>query len=180
MSDQQNAAEMEETPPKKKSKLLLIALVLALLLGGGAFYGVYSGMIPLPFGGEPEVAEGEAGESEGDGDGKQAKKKDHVPIDQVAFLPLDEMVISLGPDAKSRHLKMRLSIEVAPESLNDVTTMTPRILDVLNTFLRAVDERDFELPRGMLRLRAQMLRRVQLVTPQGAVRDVLIQEFVLN
>ena len=67
---------------------------------------------------------------------------------------------------------MRLSIEVAPESLNDVTTMTPRILDVLNTFLRAVDERDFELPRGMLRLRAQMLRRVQLVTPQGVVRDV--------
>ena len=176
MSDQQNAAEVEETPPKKKSKLLLIALVLALLLGGGAFFGVYSGMIPLPFGGEPEVAEGEPGHS----DEKQAEKKERTPIDQVAFVALDEMVISLGPDARSKHLKMRLSIEVVPESLNDVTTMTPRIVDVLNTFLRAVDERDFELPRAMLRLRAQMLRRVQLVTPQGAVRDVLIQEFVLN
>jgi hypothetical protein len=32
----------------------------------------------------------------------------------------------------------------------------------------------------MLRLRAQMLRRVQLVAPAGTVRDVLIQEFVLN
>ena len=56
----------------------------------------------------------------------------------------------------------------------------PRINDVLNVYLRAVDERDFEVPRAMVRLRAQMLRRVQLVTPPGAVRDVLIQEFVLN
>jgi len=31
----------------------------------------------------------------------------------------------------------------------------------------------------MERLRAQMLRRVKLVTPEGAVRDLLIQEFVL-
>ena len=176
MSDQQNAAEVEETPPKKKSKLLLIALVLALLFGGGTFFGVYSGMIPLPFGDEAEMVADESGH----GDEKHAEKKERAPIDQVAFLALDEMVISLGPDAKSKHLKMRLSIEVTPDSLGDVTMMTPRILDVLNTFLRAVDERDFELPRAMLRLRAQMLRRVQLVTPQGAVRDVLIQEFVLN
>jgi len=32
----------------------------------------------------------------------------------------------------------------------------------------------------MERLRAQMLRRVQLVAPPQSVRDVLIQDFVLN
>ena len=90
------------------------------------------------------------------------------------------MVISLGPAATARHLKVRVSIEVDPESTEAVTALTPRIVDVLNTFLRAVDERDFEVPRAMTRIQAQMLRRVQLVTPHGAVHDVLIQEFVLN
>ena len=71
-------------------------------------------------------------------------------------------------------------IQVEPGREADVTGVTPRIVDVLNTYLRAVDERDLEIPRSMLRLRAQMLRRVRLVSPPGAVRDVLIQQFVLN
>lgn len=173
MSDDPNVAEADEAP-KKKSKALLFALVGALLLGGGAFYGVYSGMIPL--GGEEPVAEGESGYP----DEGQAEKHEPAEHEPVAFVPLEEMVISLGPTAQSRHLKVRVSIEVDPESTEAVNQMTPRIMDVLNTFLRAVDERDFEVPRAMTRIRAQMLRRVQLVTPHGAVRDVLIQEFVLN
>jgi len=32
----------------------------------------------------------------------------------------------------------------------------------------------------LLRLRSQMLRRVQVVTGEGRVRDLLIMEFVLN
>ena len=56
----------------------------------------------------------------------------------------------------------------------------PRILDVLNTYLRAVEVRDLEQPASLARLRAQMLRRVQVVTGEGRVRDLLITEFVLN
>ena len=56
----------------------------------------------------------------------------------------------------------------------------PRIVDVLNTYLRAVEVRDLEEPAAMARLRAQMLRRVQVVTGEGRVRDLLVTEFVLN
>ena len=181
MSDEQNAEGAEDGPPKKKSKKLLIVLLLVPLLGGGAFYGVYSGMIPLPFGEDPVEQHSEAGEhGNEEASDNGSEKGEHTPVSQVSFIPLEEMVISLGPNAKARHLKMRVSIEVASESEGDVTAVTPRIIDMLNTFLRAVDEQDFEVPRSMLRLRAQMLRRVQLVTPKGSVRDVLIQEFVLN
>ena len=181
MTDQPDIAEGEEAPPKKKSKMLLIALILVPVLGGGAFFGVYSGMIPLPFGSEPVPAEdGAHGDGENHADDGHGAEEERLPVSQVAFVPLDEMVISLAPGATSKHLKLRLSIEVTPESMNDVTAVTPRIVDVLNTFLRAVDSEDFEVPRSMLRLRAQMLRRVQLVTPKGSVRDILIQEFVLN
>ena len=56
----------------------------------------------------------------------------------------------------------------------------PRILDVLNTYLRAVEVRDLEEPAALVRLRAQMLRRVQVVTGEGRVRDLLVTEFVMN
>ncbi len=165
--------------PKKKSKGMLFGLIGAVLLGGGAFFGVYSGMIPLPFGGgEAEETHGEehAGEEGGESSGDEAA----AALPPVAFLPLEPLIISLGPDARSRHLKVTITVEVVPGTEENVLLVQPRIIDVLNTFLRAVDERDFEVPRSMMRLRAQMLRRVQLVTPKDSVRDVLIQEFVLN
>ena len=56
----------------------------------------------------------------------------------------------------------------------------PRVLDVLNTYLRAVEVRDLEQPSSAARLRAQMLRRVQVVTGEGRVRDLLVTEFVMN
>ena len=49
----------------------------------------------------------------------------------------------------------------------------PRVLDVLNTYLRAVEVRDLEEPASLARLRAQMLRRIQVVTGEGRVRDLL-------
>lgn len=179
MSEAAEPAEAgDEEQPKKKSKVLLFGVVGALLLGGVSFYGVYSGLIPLPFGEEPASKEG------GDKAKKAAKDtKDpysNEPAEAAAFVPVEEIVISLGPEAKSRHLKLVVNLEVVPGTESTVTALMPRVMDVLNTYLRAVDERDFESPNAMMRLRAQMLRRVQLVTPETTVRDVLIQQFILN
>ena len=167
-----------ETPKKKGSKILLLALPVALLLGGGAFYGVYSGIVPLPMAGAGEKPAKDA--AHGSDDAPEMLEADRGGATIAAFVPLDPMVVSLGPDSSSRHLKVSVQIEVAGESTADVAALKPRIADVLNTFLRAVEPEILERPREMTRLRAQMLRRVQLVTPAGTVRDVLIQEFVLN
>ncbi len=179
MTAEAEQIEDGDEEPKKKSKGLLFGLIGAVLLGGGTFFGVYSGMIPLPFGGGPAEENAEA-HAEGEGEQGEMAAEQDTSAPTYAFIPMEPLVISLGPDAKSRHLKVSLTIEVTAGSEEAVTMVTPRINDVLNTFLRAVDEREFEIPRSMLRLRAQMLRRVQLVTPKNAVRDVLIQEFVLN
>ena len=159
---------------KGKSKLLLVACILALAAGGGGFYAVYSRLLVLPFigGGEGEpdtVASGHGG-----GPGGSAH-----PFEPGAFIHLEPLIITLGPQSQSEHLKITLAIEVGPGRVAEVEAVKPRVIDILNGFLRAVDEREFEVPRSMERLRAQMLRRVKLVTPEGAVRDLLIQEFVL-
>ena len=67
-----------------------------------------------------------------------------------------------------------------PGAEADVTKLTPRVMDVLNSYLRAVAVSDLEDPSALVSLRAQMLRRIQLVTGEGRVRDLLIMEFVLS
>ncbi|MEM9147643.1 MAG: flagellar basal body-associated FliL family protein [Pseudomonadota bacterium] len=178
MSDAAETEEVAPEQPKKKgSKVLLIALVAALLLGGGSFYGVYSGLIPLPFGNKEEMAEGK-----GMADHKMAEplEAEGEPEKEMAFVAVEPILVSLAPGGPAAHLKLSLQLEVDPEKSADVTARLPRVADVLNTFLRAVEVGDLERPRSMLRLRAQMLRRVQLVVGPGAVYDLLIQEFVLN
>ena len=166
MAENEEIVDGEEETPKKKSKRpLLIGVVLALLLGGGGFYAVYSGMI---LGAPPTEEQAVAHETPADA------------LPPIAFVPLDPLIISLGPRAGSRHLRFRAELEVDPQYQQDVEKLLPRVLDVLNSYLRAVDLRDIEDPSALINLRAQMLRRIQLVTGEGRVRDLLIMEFVLN
>lgn len=172
-----------DLPKKKRGRALLIVVPLALALSGGTFYGVYSGLIPVPLldagSGRAETAAGGSGKQDAAGpEALEAARS--APFSMPAFVPLDPLVISLGPNAGARHLKVVLSIEADPAREDAVTAVKPRVADVLNTFLRAVEVSDIAEPAAMVRLRAQMLRRVRLVAPEGSVRDLLVQEFVLN
>ncbi len=101
-------------------------------------------------------------------------------LPDISFVPVTPMVVSLGSNASSRHLRFTAELEVAKAYQPDVILLMPRILDVLNGYLRAVDAAQLEDPTALIRLRAQMLRRVQIVTGEGRVRDLLVTEFVLN
>ena len=153
---------MDETSPKRSKMPLLIGLGLALLLGGGGFYAAWSGLILGPPG---ETAHADEAPS---------------PLSGIAFVPLETLVISLGPDSRSEHLRFSAQVEVVEAAAADVSLLAPRILDVLNSYLRAIDTADIENHAAMSRLRAQKLRRIQIVTGEGRVRDLLITEFVLN
>lgn len=159
----------EGAPAKsgRSKKGLLFGLVGALLLGGGGFYAVYSGTLDALLGSGP------AGKSSG------AEKVEGL-VGDVAFVPMEPIVISLAPGASARFLRFTGQLEVEPGHAAEVTQLMPRVIDVLNTYLRAVDVRDLEQPASIPVLRAQMLRRVQVVTGEGLVRDFLITEFVLN
>ncbi len=158
--------------PKKKKLGLILGLVAALALGGGGFYAVYAGFF------DPTSLLGGGGGHGGGGHGEG----DSAPsvLGDVAFVPMDPIMISLAPGSTARHLRFSGQLEVAPDHSAEVTALMPRVLDVLNTYLRAVEVRDLEDPASLARLRAQMLRRIQVVTGEGRVRDLLVSEFVLN
>ncbi len=144
-------AAIEEPAKKRSKKPLLIGLMLALLLGGGGFYATFSGLIL------------------GGGEDHTEEEMLPGPLAGIAFVPLETIVVSLAPDSGSEHLRFTAQLEVVESAVKDVTTLTPRILDVVNSYLRAIDTASM-----------QMLRRIQVVTGEGRVRDLLITEFVLN
>lgn len=154
-------ATLDDMPRKRSKKPLMIGALLALVLGGAGFYATWSGLV---------LGDTEHGET------------DHAPgpLQGIAFVPLETMVVSLAADSGSEHLRFTAQVEVVEAAVADVTLLKPRILDVLNSYLRAIDTASIEDPQAMARLRAQMLRRVQIVTGEGRVRDLLITEFVLN
>lgn len=152
----------QEANPKKSRMGLILGVVLAIVGGGGGYFAVSSGLV-LGTAEETEVA-----------------IPAPAPLDAVAFVALDPLVVSLGADASSRYLRFTAQVEVVPGQEASVEAVKPRIVDVLNGYLRAVEISDLEDPAALLRLRAQMLRRIQIVTGEDRVRDLLIMEFVLN
>lgn len=161
-----NSEITEDSASKKGSKLPLVAgLVLALIGGGSGFFAVYSGLLyPMPKHGE---------ESE-------AQIEEPTDLPDIGFVPLEQIIVSLGRQSNSRHLQFRAQLEVPKKHQSDVEVMVPRVIDVLNGYLRALEPSDIEGSQALIRIRAQLLRRVQMVVGDGRVNDLLVMEFVLN
>ncbi len=140
----------------------MIGLLLFALCGGGGFYAIHAGLLSkavAAFAGAPASA---------------------AKLPDITFVPVHTLVVSVGEGATARHLKFTSSLEVSPAARAEVSALLPRILDVMNGYLRAVDPASLEDPSALVRLRAQLLRRIQLVTGDGRVRDLLVTEFVLD
>lgn len=156
--------EIPEEKPKKASKLpLILGLVLAIAGGAGGFYAVSSGLILAP---------------ESHAEEKMAEPEEELP--DIAYVEMDPLTISLAAGSANRHLRFRTQIEVPRDYHSDVELVKPRITDVMNSYLRALETSDLESPSALIRIRSQLLRRIQVVTGPGRVRDLLIMEFVLN
>lgn len=169
MAVTENDAAGEDAPKSRLS--LVIGLVLASVLGAAGFFLAYNGLLPIG-GGADDTGTETAGPSAG---------QDAGPAEvALTFVELPPMVVSLGSPGESRHLRFQAELEVAPAGRQQVVALMPRILDALNGYLRAVPSEEFEAPAALVKLRAQMLRRIQLVVGGGQVRDLLITEFVIN
>lgn len=154
-----------DVPAKSSKKPILIGLVLALCLAAGGFYAVWSGMLFS------------------DSDQEHAQNEETVEpgvLPDITFVPIQPIIINVGPSSATQYLRFQAQLEVWRGYEQDVTNLLPRIVDVLNGYLRAVETSDLERRSALVQMRGQMLRRIQVVTGEGRVRDLLIMEFVLN
>jgi flagellar FliL protein len=163
-----------ETASGKSRKPLLIGLVLALLGGGAGYFAVSSGMLG------PATVEAGHQSDETHAESAVPPMYEEDGTSDVRFVELPQLVVSLGPDATARHLRFTAAIETNTASEAEVAQLQPRILDVMNGYLRALEPADIEEPGGLFLIRGQLTRRLQLVLGEDRMRDLLVLEFVLN
>ncbi|AVO39829.1 flagellar basal body-associated FliL family protein [Pukyongiella litopenaei] len=150
----------EDAVQRPSRKPIVIGAVLMVAGAVGGFLAVSSGLLPV---GEPAPYD----------------KADSAPID-FTFVELDPIMISITAGGVGQHLRFRGQLETGIGAQHEVERLRPRIVDVLNGYLRALEPADLSDPMALTRLRGQMLRRVQVVAGHERVRDLLIMEFVVN
>jgi len=152
----------DEAAPPKRGKAGLILVILGVILAGAGGVAVgYLNLIP--------------------GLGEPAVEKVKLPsIENTIFINLPSIVIPLGQNANAKHLRAIFSIETDENYKDRIEKLQPRLMDMLNTYLRAVEEKELTNPERFQNLQAQMLRRARLVSGEDAIKNLLVQEFILQ
>ena len=169
------AAEGEGGGKKKlsgKKLVLFIALpLLLLLLGGGAgAYFLMSGDDQQAEG----AAHGEGGEGT-DGEGGPGAGK-------IVFYDLPEMLVNLNSGGKrASYLKITVALELENvEAVPKLEVIMPRVVHNFQVYLRELRLEDPKGSAGLLRLKEELLIRVQRSAGAIKVNDVLFKEMLVQ
>jgi flagellar FliL protein len=102
--------------------------------------------------------------------------------DGVVFYTLPDIVVNMqAADGRSTFLKLKLTFELPDEETAELLTPNlPRLQDMFQTFLRELRPEDLNGSQGSYQLRAELLRRVNLVAAPSKVNAVLIEEMLIN
>lgn len=189
--------EDDAAPKKKKLPLLFIVIPAALVVLGGGGGAAFFLMQPKP----AAADEGDRGAEKKGGDhGKAEKKKDGGQSkgaegeadpalgviaegpDGVTFYTLPDMVVNIqAADGRPTFLKLKLTLEMKDAALAEqLQAEMPRMQDMFQGFLRELRPEDLAGSAGSFQLRAEILRRVNLLAAPGKVDAVLIEEMLVN
>ncbi len=194
--DLEGAEGGEEAGGKKKPplKLIIIAAAAALLLvgGGAGAYFVFFKKPPPPADAKAEKKgedkeKGKKKDGEGEKkDGAAAAGDKAVVVtegpDGVFFCALPNMVANMqAGDGRPTYLKLKLTLEAPDQETADlIQPSMPRLQDMFQSFLRELRPEDLQGSQGTLHLRAEILRRVNLVIAPARVNSVLIEEMLIS
>jgi len=183
--------EGEETATKKKPPLLLIIIGAAVLvagIGGGAAF-----FLMKPKSAEPEAAaDAHAPEEAADAGGHGAEGEGDAAAggvgtiaagpDGVTFYTLPDMIVNIqSPEGRTTYLKLKLTLEMKDAAAaNRLRAQYPRLNDMFQSFLRELRPEDLAGSAGSYQLRAEILRRVNLVAAPSKVDAVLIEEMLVQ
>lgn len=193
VSEGELGAEGDAASSKKKIPLLFIVIPAALVVLGGGGATAFFVMKPKPAeaaGGHAAPAKAEK-KKEGGGHGGGGKEggeaaegagKIAAGPDGVTFYTLPDMIVNIqSVDGRPTYLKLRLTLEMKDaEVASRLQAEAPRLQDMFQGFLRELRPEDLAGSAGSFQLRAEILRRVNLIAAPGKVDAVLIEEMLVQ
>jgi len=193
--------EGEGAPAKKKLPLLFIVIPAALVVLGGGGGAAFLLMQPKSAAAEEgegghgaekkaEKKGGHGEEKKGGGHGGGGAEGEANPAlgtitegpDGVTFYTLPDMVVNIQADnGRPSYLKLKLTLEMHDAELAaHLQEEMPRMQDMFQGFLRELRPEDLAGSAGSFQLRAEILRRVNLIAAPGKVDAVLIEEMLVQ
>ncbi|MTJ82617.1 MAG: flagellar basal body protein FliL [Telmatospirillum sp.] len=168
-SDEQEASSSGQEGGSKKKRLILILVVVAILAVVGVAAGLYfSGLLdPLLHSSKTE---------------RHAEEEKPKEVHAAVFYDLPEILVNLNSAGRKQNfLKIRISLELdSPLDVSKVEAVMPRIIDNFQVYLRELRIEDLQGSAGMLRLREELLTRVNNAVKPAKVNDVLFKEMLVQ
>jgi flagellar FliL protein len=165
-----DAAEPKQGFVKKllgNRKLLLIA-------GGGAlllFLGLGTGLYFFVFRSSPAQT-------------RMAAAAAPIPIvaPNVAFFDMPDIVVNIqSADGTPAYLKISVALELAAaDEKAGIQALMPRVVDQFQSYLRELRVDDLHGSAGVLRLKEELLRRINVAAAPYPVKDVLLKEMIVQ
>lgn len=151
-----------------KKMLVIAAAALLVVLGGGgagAWFFLFSS--------------GDAAAQE-----KAANADQQKPIvpPTIAFYDMPDMVVNIqSPDGSPAYLKLSVSLELknAQEEAG-LKVVMPRIVDQFQSYLRELRIDDLRGSESVMRLKEELLRRINVAAKPYSVHDVLLKEMIVQ
>ncbi|MBX9697276.1 MAG: flagellar basal body-associated FliL family protein [Alphaproteobacteria bacterium] len=112
-----------------------------------------------------------------------AENSTDVPLENLVFVPIPEMLVNLSYQAgkKATFLRLVVKLECAdPEMVKLIETAKPRIIDMFQVYLREQRVEDLEGSAGLQRLREELLKRANQALAPHKVRDVLFETMLVQ
>jgi flagellar protein FliL len=151
----------------KKMMMIIGGGLLVLLLGGGG--GAY-----FLLGGHSEKA----------GTKVASTGTPEIPLvpPQVTFMDMPDIVVNIQTaDGSSAYLKLSVSLELqAASEKAGMTVLMPRVVDQFQSYLRELRVDDLRGSAGVMRIKEELIRRVNAAAAPYGVRDVLLKEMIVQ
>lgn len=142
-----------------------LASIAALALGATGYLTVGTGLLP----GLPDTL------SRGSPSAHPADTES-----DATFVALDPFMVTIPRTNPVRQLRLELQLEVPAGARAEILALSPRLEDTMNTYLRSIDLSDIEDPDTLLRMRMQLLRRLQVAAGEGRITDLLVTQFLIS
>jgi flagellar FliL protein len=136
--------------------------VLVLLLGAGSYFLFFSG--------------------DDKKDGKEVAEALPATPPNITFYDMPDIIVNIqSADATPAYLKLSVSLELdSVEEKAGIDALKPRIVDQFQGYLRELRVDDLKGSAGVVRLKEELLRRINASAAPYRVRDVLLKQMIVQ
>ena len=136
-----------------------------LLLGGGGAYFFFFASAPKP----TELAAG-------------APEPLPATPPNITYYDVPDIIVNIqGADSAPAYLKLSVSLELdSAEEKAGIQALMPRVVDQFQGYLRELRIDDLKGSAGIVRLKEELLRRINSSAAPYRVRDVLLKQMIVQ